>query len=141
MKETIYDGKTPMEKIELLRANCRSSEFTQIKIYFSQDDLDEMKSNLSELCIEKDGNEDELKELSKGLRDKIKEQSGRIKALLKLLKDKYEYQTQEVFDFDDQENGLMLTYNYNGELINSRKLRPQERQTKMFNINNNDKTA
>ncbi len=34
----------------------------------------------------------------------------------------------------------MLTYNYNGELINSRKLRPQERQVKMFNLNNN-KTA
>ncbi len=94
MEETIYQGKTPSEKLELLRANCRTSEFLQIKIFFTEEDLDEMKSRLSEVCIEKDGLEDELKDLSKDLRTKIKTQAETIKVLLKLLKDKYEYQIQ-----------------------------------------------
>ena len=103
MEQILFKGKelTPSEKLELLRANCIASEFTQIKISFTEEDLDEMKSRLSEVCIEKDGLEDELKDLSKDLRTKIKTQVETIKVLLKLLKDKYEYQTQEVFHFDD----------------------------------------
>jgi hypothetical protein len=139
MKETIYEGRTQSEKIELLKANCLHSEFQQVKIFFSEDDLNEMKSRLSEHCISKSGYEDELKDVGKDLRNKIKEQNETIRMLLQFLKDKFEYQTQEVFDFDDQENGMMLTYNVQGELISSRKLRPQERQTKIFNLNN--KTA
>jgi len=100
MKETIYEGRTQSEKIELLRANCNHSELQQVKIFFSEDDLNEMKSRLSEHCITKSGYEDELKDIGKE---------------------------------------FMLTYNIHGELINSRKLRPQERQVKIFNMNN--KTA
>lgn len=132
--EQIYGGKTPNEKLELLKANCRSQETENVKIFFSQDDLDEMKSRLSESSIERNALEDELSDIGKGLRGKIKSETKTIKGLLTHLKNKFEYQMQEVFDFDDQENGLMLTYNNQGELINSRRLRPNERQTSIINF-------
>lgn len=137
--ETIYEGKSPEEKIELLRANCKSKEIEKVKVFFSQDDLDEMKSRLSESSIERKAVEDELSEISKGLRGQIKSHTKEINNLLRLLKNKYEYENQEVFYFDDQENGLMLTYNIDGELVSSRKLRPDERQTSIINMN--QKTA
>lgn len=134
-KDTIYEGRPQNEKLDLLRANCKSSEFQDVKIFFSEEDLAEMKTRLSEVSIDRDAFEDELRELSKGLREKIKASTNTFKILLVHLKNKFEYQSQEVFDFDDQEQGLMLTYNNQGELINSRKLRPQEKQTRIVNLN------
>ena len=44
MEQILFKGKelTPSEKLELLRANCIASEFTQIKISFTEEDLDEI---------------------------------------------------------------------------------------------------
>ena len=137
--QTIYEGKDPKEKLEMLRANCDSVEKANVKVYFSEDDKYEMKSRLSESSIERDTLEDELKEMSAGIRRKIKTETGKIKGLLRFLKDGYEEQNQEVFNFADQENGLMLTYSSQGDLINSRKLRPAERQTSIVNFK--EKTA
>lgn len=134
IKNQIFEGKSNEERLQLLADNCKSKEVQLVKIYFSEDDLAEMKSRLSERSIEKDALEDELKELSKDLRSKIKIESVGIKGLLTHLKNKFEEQSQEVFNFDDQENGVMLTYNNQGELIGSRKLRPNERQTSILNL-------
>lgn len=137
--QTIYDGKPQNEKLDLLRANCRGTEKMRVKVFFSEDDLAEMKSRLSDSSIERDVMEDELKDLSKGIRRRIKAETQKIKNLLVFLKDKFEYQEQEVFEFDNQEEGVMLTYDFQGELIGSRKLRPNERQTSIINFN--QKTA
>lgn len=134
-KETMYEGRPQNEKLDLLRANCKSSEFQDVKIYFSEEDLAEMRTRLSEVSIERDALEDELRELSKGIREKIKISTNTFKILLVHLKNKFEYQSQEVFNFDDQENGLMLTYNNQGELIFNRKLSPHEKQTRIVNLN------
>jgi hypothetical protein len=133
-KSEIYFGKTPNEKLDLLKANCKTAEKQQVKVFFSEDDLAEMKSRLSESSIERNNLEDELSDIGKGLRGKIKSETKTIKNLLLYLKNKYEYQEQEVFDFDDQESGMMLTYNCQGDLINSRKLRPNERQTSIIDF-------
>jgi hypothetical protein len=140
MEKSKYEGKTQAEKIELLKANCRETEKQNVQIFFSEDDLAEMKSRLSEFSIERDANEDELRDITKGVRTKIKTHTKNIKGLLVHLKNKFEYQMQDVFHFDDQENGVMLTYNCDGELINSRKLRPNERQTRIINLDE-QKTA
>jgi hypothetical protein len=139
MEELLYDGKTRAEKIELLKANCLQKEDSRLKFFFSEDDIDEMKSRLAEESIEREQNEDELRQISKATRTKIKENTRRIKELLVFLKDKFEYRTEEIYHFDDQQEGLMLTYNGDGELIATRKLRPSEKQTRIFDIN--QKTA
>ena len=137
--ERIYENKTQNERLELLNANCLKKEEQSIKVFYSEDDLIEMKSRLSENSIERNELENELKELSSSLRLSIKTKTKKIKDLLLGLKNKYEYQMQTIFEFDDQENKVMLTYNASGELINSRPLRPNERQTSIINLN--QKTA
>lgn len=133
--QTIYQDVKQAERLEMLKANCRASDTQFVKVYFSDNDLEEMRANLSELAIIKNDQEEELKELSRDLKKSIKTQNEKIKSILRFLKDKYDLQEQEVYEFDDQENKLMLTYNAEGVLINSRPLRPAERQTTLLNIN------
>jgi hypothetical protein len=131
MKQQLFPEKSHAERLEIMRETCRSAEYMQVKIQFTQEDLDEMKSRLSEICIEKDAIEDALREQSKEYRLKIKELVKIVKVLLENLKNKYEYQNQQVFLYDDQEEGLMHTYNVNGELIATRNLTPSEKQTRI----------
>lgn len=135
LKQTIFENKTQNERLELLKANAVTIEREMVKVHFSEDDLAEMKSRLSENSIIKNDLEIEKKDLTTDLNLKIKEQKGYIKGLLGYLKLKYEEQSQEVFLFDDQENGLMLTYNCVGELIATRRLRPAEKQTRIVDFN------
>lgn len=139
MENTIYQNVPLSERIEMLKANCHSTEQEQTKVFFSEDDLAEMKSRLAEESIERNSLENDLKDLSAGIRRNIKDKTSKIKSFLVLLKDKYELQMQPVYHFDDQQNGVMLTYNQEGELIGTRKLRPNERQTRIVELN--QKTA
>lgn len=134
MELNIQD-KTPEQKIQFLRDNAMQVEKQNVKVMFSEEELSEMKSNLSEISIEENELKEELKDISKDLKDKIKSKRENIKGLLKYLKDKYILQNQEVYLIDDQENGLMLTYNQEGMIIESRKLRANERQTRIKNLN------
>jgi hypothetical protein len=132
--ETKYQDRTPEERLEMLKANCYHSELQNVKVYFTEEEMADMKSALSEESITRNGLEEELSEIGKELRNQIKQRTQKIKELLKFLKNGFEEQKQEVFEFDDQETGLMLTYNNDGELINSRKLLPSERQTKITSM-------
>ena len=49
--ERIYENKTQNERLELLNANCLKKEEQSIKVFYSEDDLIEMKSRLSENCF------------------------------------------------------------------------------------------
>jgi len=134
MELNIQD-KTPEEKIQFLRDNAMQIEKQNVKMMFSEEELSEMKSNLSDISIEENELKDELKEISKDLKDKIKFKRENIKGLLKYLKDKHKLENQEVYLIDDQENGLMITYNQDGDVVESRKLRQSERQTRIKSLN------
>lgn len=130
----IYAEQSQQKRLQMMQDNCTSKEVQPVKIWFSEDDLAEMKSQLSDISIDKNDLEDELKEMSSGLKVQIKEKMKSLRKLLFLLKCKYEMKNEEVYLFEDQENKTMLTYNHLGELIDSRKLRPSE-QTSIINLN------
>jgi len=133
--ETIFQDKTPSERLQLLRENAASVENQSVKVMFSEEELADMKHNLSDVSIKENELKEELKEISKDLKGKIKSEREMIKGLLTYLKNKYIMQTQEVYLMDDQDAGLMLTYNAEGMLIESRKLRPSEKQTRIKTLN------
>lgn len=139
MEKVKYQDKTPEERVELLIANCYSTEKQDDKFYFTDDELDQMREALSEHVIKKDDLEAELKHYAAGIRASIKTENTEIKTLLKLVKDKFEIKPIDVYHFDDQETGVMETYNAQGELIGTRRLRPHERQTRIVELN--QKTA
>lgn len=132
--DTLFQDKTPSERLQLLRENAASVENQFVKVMFTDEEMTEMKHNLSEFSIEENGLKDELKDISKDLKDKIKSKRTSITGLLRYLKDKFVMQAQEVYLIDDQDAGLMRTYNAEGVCIESRKLRPSEKQTRIKNL-------
>jgi hypothetical protein len=135
LPDILFPDKDEATRLELMKDNCTSTDIDLVKEFFTEEELTSMKAELSEVAIERDATEDELKEVSKGFRDKIKGMKQHEKALLKDLKNKYVASTQSVYHFADHDLGLMATYNKRGELIAQRKLRPNERQATIFEMN------
>lgn len=54
--------------------------------------------------------------------------------LKKMLKDRCVTNKEELYKYNDHENGLVAFYDKSGHLISSRSMFPQERQTKLFKI-------
>lgn len=133
--EQLFQDQTPEQRVQSLRDNAFAIEKSNVKALFSDDEIAEMKTNLSEVSIAENELKEELKEISKDLKDRIKTKRESIKGLLQYLKDKYKIENQEVYLMDDQDSGLMNTYNINGFLIESRKLRQSEKQTRIKNLN------
>jgi len=132
--DELFQDKTPEQRIKMLEANAVRVETENIKRFFTEEELSEMKNNLSDLSIEKNDKEEELKAISKDLREKIKGFSAEIKSTLKNLKNKSYVSTETVYLMDDQEKGIMFTYDQNGLLIGQRKLRPEEKQTRIVDF-------
>lgn len=55
--------------------------------------------------------------------------------LLQTLKTKSERIEGVLYHVDDQESGMMNSYDVNGDFIQSRRLKPNERQGSMFKLN------
>lgn len=122
------------DRLDALRANADSVEQKDVEEVFSQEELAEMKTNLSDFVIDELKKKDELRELSKSLRADIKVQSDNIKLVSRFIADGYRVVNQEVYNIADQELGQMITVNGSGDEICRRKLKPAEKQAKIVNI-------
>lgn len=134
MDLTSIKGMDHNDRLDALRANADSVERKDVEEVFSQEELAEMKTNLSDFVIDELKKKDELRELSKGLRADIKVQSDNIKLVSRFIADGYRVVNQEVYNIADQELGQMITVNGSGDEICRRKLKPAEKQAKIVNI-------
>ena len=134
MQQQIYADVSHNERLDMLKANCRETEVRKITVQFTPDDLMDIKDRLSDHSVELEIKQEQLKDISSQLKGEIKKVNEQRRHLVKLVKNKCEERDEQVFDFDDQENGLMLTYNSVGDLISSRKLRPAEKQTSIITM-------
>jgi hypothetical protein len=139
-KEAFFKNLSPVERISALRENAVEAYHKNVIRDFSDDDLIEMKDRLSEVSIELDNTEIEKKELNKEIKARITDIKCRRGDLLKNIRNKYYESNEQVFDIDDQENGNMLTFDKDGNLIGSRRLTPKEKQTSIKNLNVNTGT-
>lgn len=57
------------------------------------------------------------------------------------MKTKHAEIDEEVYLLDNQEEGMMLIYNALGEMLSSRKLSPNERQSNVITMSTKNKTA
>lgn len=134
-KEAYFKGLTPIERQTALKENAVESYTKNVVRNFSEDDLSEMKDRLSETCIGLNDVELEKKDLNAEINGRIKSIKLNRGTLLKDLKNKY-YENQEtVYDIDDQEQGMMYTFDSEGNILGSRKLTPKERQTSIKSLN------
>lgn len=133
-KEAFFKSKSQNERLTALRENADTTYSKNVVRPFTDEELTDMKHTLSEVDIQMNDAEIEKKELTKEVNDRIKAFKGTRTYLLKSLKDKYVEQLETVFDIADQENGVMETFDCEGNLLSTRKLTPKEKQTKLITL-------
>jgi hypothetical protein len=108
-----------------------TKNLTAEEVIQKKDDYSEIGIRLSEIALEKKEAMDRFKIRSK----EPKEQSG---ILLQAIKFKSEQKFGELYLVDDQESGMMYSFDLSGVCVDVRPLAKKEKQLKLKTVNSNE---
>lgn len=131
MKDQLQ-SMSPKQKAQFLRDNAYKVEEGKYFKRYTEDELVDKKEEFSAKAIVLSDLEDEFTDLKKDYSQRVKDQKETQRHLLSRIRAKGEYAEGETYLFDDQENGVMITYDCNGNEVDRRKIRPEERQTSIL---------
>lgn len=134
MEQFLFHEYAPDQRAEYLKDNCIAVEEMGYTRRFTNEELAQMKSSLSDISIEHNDEEEEKKELLADINARIKGLVTARKAILKKLKNKAEYVKEPCFKFSDETSRTVGYYNSEGELIFSRPMNPEEMQLRIPRI-------
>lgn len=121
--------KLPKEEIrvnlESIAAKIEERSYTK---NLSDDELQERKSEYSEVGIKLSELTERKKKVMDEFKERMKEPQSRAKELIEAIKFKSEQRYGQLFLIDDQENGVMNIFDTNGICVESRPLTREERQ-------------
>lgn len=132
--KTFMPDLPPDQRRQLLIENCDSREETTYMRDLDQDEITERMRVLSKNLItisKQDDILDEHKEAHKAVTKPLKTQNS---FMLEEIKNKKTEVEGTLFYMADHEQGIMETYDENGEFHNSRRLRPEEKQGRIFSV-------
>lgn len=125
------------EREAMLEANCVHPEEKPVKKYFEQEEMTEMRRQFFENALTIRKSNEVLKKAKDLNAIEIKEPTKNNEYLRESLRAGYVEVKQQVYLFDDQEKGVMNTYDCKGNFVESRLLTPEERNKgKRIMINN-----
>jgi len=125
---------TPKERLSILQENAAKIEQTIYQKSLSQDELGARREDLADNCIRLNKFEDELKEVKDDFKFKMDPLKVHNKRLLTEIKTKQTEVDGTLFHMANHEDGMMETYDNEGFLIASRRLRPEEKQGTIFSL-------
>ena len=127
---------TPLpHRAAVLRDNC-------YKVYDNEtytrrlepEEVADLKTDLFDNVQKTQALEDELKETQKELKAKIKELKKLKTQLLREIQFESVSQTGTLYAMDYQNEGMLAFYDPSGQLVMSRPLKPEERQTSFLTV-------
>lgn len=123
------------ERLLLLQQNSDKIEETTYYKPLTQDELDVRRERLTDNAIKLSEYEDEKKEIMADFKSKSDPLAKENKMLLTEVKTRQAEVKGNLYHLANHDEGMMETYDGNGELISSRRLRPEEKQSQnIFNI-------
>lgn len=134
--KTFMPELPPQQRKQLLIDNCDHHEETSYMKDLDQDEINDRMGNLSKNLIaisKQDDILDEHKEAHKSVTKPLKLTNAK---LLDEIKNRKTEVDGTLFYIADHENGIMEVYDENGEFQHSRRLRPEEKQAKLFQVTN-----
>lgn len=123
---------SPEQRRSVLDDNCDSRKETQYYKKLSPDELDEKRESLTEKLIQVSEWKDDLKDIQDEYKDKIKPVESEMKGLLMEVKTKQALVDGILYEVADHDNGVMETFDQEGEFVSSRRLKPEEKQGKLY---------
>lgn len=122
------------DRIAFLMDNCDKVEEIGYTKQFSEEQLSEMKNNLSEIAITINDLEEEKKEAVATFKASIDPLKQEKKTLIDGLKTKATYVRETCYKFIDGEKREVGYYNAQGDLVESRSASADELQTNIFQL-------
>lgn len=135
MLKQFMAGVTPKERTMLLQENAAKVEQTTYQRVLSPEELASRREDLADNCIKLNQHEDELKEVKDTFKFKMDPLKNKNKELLTEIKTKQETVDGTLYHMPNHEEGMMETYDNEGYLIATRRLRPEEKQGNIFSLN------
>lgn len=132
--KTFMPDLPPDQRLQLLKDNCDDREETTYYKDLSQDDLDIKRESLSDNLVKLSEWEDELTDIKKEHKVKSDPLKVQNKILLTEIKTRKQEVTGVLYHIADHEQVIMETYDEQGEFVSSRRLRPNEKQPKLFPV-------
>jgi len=132
MKKLGLEFSQGMARKSFLNDNADSVEKKGYMRKFSDEDIIDFKNELSEIDIQINDIEEEKKEVVNVFKLKLKPLQNQRQKLLKDLKQKSKFITEDCYKFVDTENRITEYYNVEGDLIDSRPANADELQRNIF---------
>lgn len=123
---------TPEQRLQMLKDHCDSMEETKYFKDLTPEELDVKRETFVDNSIALSTLEDELTAYKESYKNQMKPLKDTNKALQTEIKMRKENVEGVLFHIADQAAGIMETYDEKGEFVSSRRLRPDEKQTKLF---------
>lgn len=130
MPKVFMPEVTPKERLRILRDN-HDSEVTKYYKQLSQHEMDVRREQLAENSINHFELSEQLKEVKADFKEKMEPLIRDNHKLMQEIKTGQAEVEGEIFFVADHEASMMETYNSDGEMIASRRLKPEEKQQRI----------
>lgn len=124
----------PKDRLMVLQESAAKVEQTTYQKSLSADELAARREDLADDCIKLNQFEDELKEIKDGFKDKMDPLKAANKLRLTEIKTKQSTVDGTLYHIANHDAGMMETYDNEGFLVSSRRLRPEEKQGTIFSL-------
>ncbi|WP_312208257.1 hypothetical protein [Empedobacter sp.] len=135
MEKQLFADHAPEQRKAFLQDNADSIELTSYTRKFTHEELAEFKDKLSTVAININSIAIEKKDVMDEFKDRMKPLNIEHSDLLEKIHNKAEVVEEDCFKMISHEEGMVGFYNQLGELVYSRPILPQEKQSTIFNIN------
>lgn len=142
MRKQLFEGKDPKEIRQLLEDNCDAKEDGAYTRSLDEDEVALYKDHLSQAMVELNRYKEELDVIKESYKEKMKPLQLEVQDCLQSIKTRTIEQSGVLYLIADHDEGMMGYYDEKGELVNSRRLRPEEKQdTLQGQIRNSQRSA
>lgn len=124
----LFQDLTPDARVQALKDAAYTTQNEIVRRNYTAAQIERMKNELSDETIIKLDCEEELKKVSKPLKDQIKEHAEVIKNTSREIRRGWFENDEEVFVIQDVQNQEMVHYDRNGKWLYARPMTQQERQ-------------
>lgn len=132
MAKIFMPEMSDQERLQVLRNNADHVEETTYEKDLTQEELEGKREEFVDNSIKVSTLEDEFNEEKAKFKGKIEPMKMRNKILQQEVKTKKQKVNGTLFHMANHDSGYMETYEESGELHATRRLRPDERQARLF---------
>ncbi len=131
--EKLYQDTPDNEREAMLEANCVRPEEKMVKRHFTHTEITDQRKQFLDNCVIIRRAVEKLNIAKDIFKQETSGVSNENEYLLNNIRSGFVEMKQQVYLFDDQEKGVMNYYDSRGEFLESRRLTPEERQTRIHN--------